>query len=211
MVERLAHLDAGHPERNFARVEVAEEPPLETQQQRRMDRVTQVEQHVRTSKPVFQFGSCSSRSSAWQRGRARRSAGVGRAGSNVLPGRVAQVVRGTSGCRRGPARGPCWRGAFPARRNRAESFQAQRPLQRHGEVPAAEPVLGRETRCREKLVPALRGFMNRRLANRWRAVLTSTDGYRCEMKIQRQPARHRLVVRHGSPRAVPIGLAQQHG
>ena len=51
----LAHLHFRHPEKDFARIEIAKNPPLELQKKWRMKRVTQVEQRIRTRQTFTQF------------------------------------------------------------------------------------------------------------------------------------------------------------
>jgi hypothetical protein len=51
----LAHLHFRHPKKDFARIEVAKNSPLELGKERRMDRVTEIEQGGRAGQPVEQF------------------------------------------------------------------------------------------------------------------------------------------------------------
>ena len=147
VVKGLAHLHAGHPERDFAGVEVAEQPPLKAQQERRMDRIAQVEQRVRTGEAVFQLGLAQPVGFASS---ARSCASLGR----VLVEQAVvflQAVLREALAERADA-GAVLRGVLaggqqfqPDEVQRPVSCSAQRPLQRHGKIAAAEPVFGRET------------------------------------------------------------------
>ena len=46
VLERLAHLQLGHPIKNFAWIEVAENAAFELQKKWRMNRITEIEQRV---------------------------------------------------------------------------------------------------------------------------------------------------------------------
>src|SRR5438309_823408 len=52
---RLAHFHFRHPIKDLARIEVAENPTLELEEERRMQRIAEIEQDVRTGQPVEQF------------------------------------------------------------------------------------------------------------------------------------------------------------
>src|SRR6266516_270538 len=54
IVIRLAHLQLGHPIKNFARIEVAENFSLELQEERRMNRVTEIQQRIWPGQPIKQ-------------------------------------------------------------------------------------------------------------------------------------------------------------
>ena len=57
VVMRLAHLHFRHPEKDFARIEIAKNPPFELQEKRRVEGVAQVEQRIRTRQTLAQFAS----------------------------------------------------------------------------------------------------------------------------------------------------------
>src|SRR5436190_9205503 len=52
---RLAHLHFRHPIKNFARVEIAKNSFLELEKERRMKRITEVEERVRPGQASVQF------------------------------------------------------------------------------------------------------------------------------------------------------------
>src|ERR1700731_1411063 len=54
VMARLPHLDLGHPIKNFARIEITKNPALELQQERRMNRIAEVEQNVRSGQAFEQ-------------------------------------------------------------------------------------------------------------------------------------------------------------
>ena len=55
VVMRLAHFHFRHPVKNFARIEIAEDPALELRKKRRMDRVTEIEQRVWSPESIEQI------------------------------------------------------------------------------------------------------------------------------------------------------------
>src|SRR6266481_1894269 len=52
---RLPHLHFRHPIEDFARVEIAKNAPLKFQQQRRMNRIREIEQNIRSTEALEQF------------------------------------------------------------------------------------------------------------------------------------------------------------
>src|SRR5204863_9279631 len=52
---RLPHLHLGHPIEDFARIEIAKNAPLELQKTWRVNRVTEIEQHIWSSQPIEQI------------------------------------------------------------------------------------------------------------------------------------------------------------
>ena len=54
VVIRLAHLQLRHPIKNFARIEVAENFSLKLQEERRMNRVTEIQQSIWPGQPIKQ-------------------------------------------------------------------------------------------------------------------------------------------------------------
>src|ERR1700731_1282697 len=57
VVMRLAHLHLRHPEKDFARIEIAKNSPLELEKKWRMERIAQVEQSVRGGQTIEQFAA----------------------------------------------------------------------------------------------------------------------------------------------------------
>jgi len=51
----LAQLEFRHPIKNLARIEVAENAPLESEQERRMQRIGEIEENVRRGQPIAQL------------------------------------------------------------------------------------------------------------------------------------------------------------
>ena len=54
IVIRLAHLQLGHPIKDFARIEITKNFSLELQKERRMNRVAEIQQRVRPRQPIKQ-------------------------------------------------------------------------------------------------------------------------------------------------------------
>src|SRR5436853_7742649 len=54
---RLTHLHFRHPEKNFARIEIAENPSLELEKKWRMERVAQIEESIRAGEPIEQLAT----------------------------------------------------------------------------------------------------------------------------------------------------------
>src|SRR5215475_15650316 len=52
---RLPHLHLGHPIKNFARIEITKDASLKFQQQRRMNRIRQIEQDIGSAEPLEQL------------------------------------------------------------------------------------------------------------------------------------------------------------
>ena len=52
---RLPHLHLRHPIKDFARVEIAKNAPLKFQQQRRMNRIREIEQNIRSTEALEQL------------------------------------------------------------------------------------------------------------------------------------------------------------
>src|SRR5437660_10214113 len=54
---RLTHLHFRHPEKDFARIEIAKNPPLELEKKWRMERVAQIEKSIRAGEPIEQLAT----------------------------------------------------------------------------------------------------------------------------------------------------------
>src|SRR5437016_14528571 len=54
---RLTHLHFRHPEKDFARIEIAENPPLELEKKWRMERVAQIEESIRAGESIEQLAT----------------------------------------------------------------------------------------------------------------------------------------------------------
>ena len=57
VVMRLAQLHLRHPEKNFAWIEIAKNPPLELEKEWRMERVAQIEESIRAGEPIEQLAT----------------------------------------------------------------------------------------------------------------------------------------------------------
>ena len=53
---RLAHFHLCHPVKNFTRVEVAKDSAFELQEERRVNRVTEIQQRIWAGQPFAQIG-----------------------------------------------------------------------------------------------------------------------------------------------------------
>ena len=147
----LAHLEFRHPIKDLARIEIAENAPLELEQKRRMKRVGEIEENVRRGEPVAQLALRDS--DATHR---REVVFIAR---RIL---VEQAITAGQPC----ARSWRWKFAMQAA-SAARSFavagssssqiasccrppQPEHPLQRHGKISAAFAIFRRKTRSREK-------------------------------------------------------------
>src|SRR5437660_1480985 len=54
---RLTHLHFRHPEKDFARIEIAKNPPLELEKKWRMKRVAQIEESIRAGESIEQLAT----------------------------------------------------------------------------------------------------------------------------------------------------------
>src|SRR5438876_4870837 len=133
MVMRLAHLHFRHPIKNFARIEIAENPALELHKKRRMNRITEIEERVWSRESIEQL--------PFRHSNAIHAGEIVRVGCGFL---IQQTVSATQAVLaqsslevRDPglisARIVCRRYQLQPDGVEFQSPQSEHPLQRHGE------------------------------------------------------------------------------
>ena len=146
---RLPHLHLGHPEKDFARIEITKNSPLELEKEWRVERIAQVEQDIRAGETLEQLAPRHSDAAHLcpvvriLRGRLMQQTIT--AAESVL----AHLALELPDSRLIFARVRSRRQQLEPNRIEPETAQSEHPLQRHGKITAALRIFRREAATEE--------------------------------------------------------------